>query len=59
MKKLYEQKIFLAAKIGGGREEVPTESGEVPMVSELEGGGEPLDHNARNCRKWAPWRGWT
>ena len=38
MKKPYEQKIFLAARIGGGEEEVPTECGEIPMVSELEGG---------------------
>ena len=31
------KKIFLAARIGGGEEEVPTECGEIPMVSELEG----------------------
>tara|TARA_B100000780_G_scaffold262791_1_gene216214 strand:+ start:392 stop:529 length:138 start_codon:yes stop_codon:yes gene_type:complete len=36
--KPYEQKIFLAARIGGGRQKVPTESGEIPMVSELEEG---------------------
>ena len=36
-KKPYEQKTFLAARIGGGEEEVPTECGEIPMVSELEG----------------------
>ena len=36
--KPYEQKIFLAVRIGGGENEVPTECGEIPMVSELEGG---------------------